>query len=327
MLQTSDLPEGPATAPFRHEALLYAGEDGFLEGTVPFLRAGLEAQEPMLVAVSARKIGLLRSELGGGADAIGFLDMAEVGANPARIIPAWQEFVGARIAPDAPLRGIGEPIWPGRSATELVECQRHESLLNLAFAGAGAFRLLCPYDTEALPPAVVEEAHRSHPHLVEDGVERPSAAWRDLAAVAAPFDVPLPAPPAGTPEMAFEAATLPAVRGFVARHAARAGLPDAQTGDLVLATGEIAANSVRYGGGRGVARAWTEDGDVLVEIRDGGRIADPLAGRRRPAEAQVGGWGMWLANQLCDLVQVRALSGGTVVRLHMRPAAQSSASW
>jgi anti-sigma regulatory factor (Ser/Thr protein kinase) len=303
---------------FRHEALLYAGEDGFLEGTVPFLRAGLEAQEPMLVAVSARKIGLLRSALGEGAEAVGFLDMGEIGANPARIIPAWEEFVGARAAPDAPLRGIGEPIWAERSAPELVECQRHESLLNLAFAGASAFRLLCPYDTDALPPAVVEEAHRSHPHLVEDGVERPSEACRDLTAVAAPFDVPLPAPPAGTPEMAFERAGLPAVRGFAARHAAGSGLTAARTGDLVLATGEIAANSVRHGGGGGVARAWSENGSVLVEIRDGGRIADPLAGRRRPVEAQVGGWGLWLANHLCDLVQVRAVPGGTVVRLHMR---------
>jgi anti-sigma regulatory factor (Ser/Thr protein kinase) len=165
---------------------------------------------------------------------------------------------------------------------------------------------------------VVEEAHRSHPHLVEDGVERPSDACRDLASVAAPFDVPLPEPPHGTEELPFEPGTLTAVRGYVARQAARAGLPEGRAWDLVLAAGEIAANSVRYGGGRGIARAWTEDATVLVEISDGGRIADPLAGRHRPVEAQVGGWGMWLANQLCDLVQVRAFAGGTVVRLHTR---------
>ncbi|MGI8873571.1 MAG: hypothetical protein ACR2KP_04455 [Egibacteraceae bacterium] len=32
------------------------------------------------------------------------------------------------------LRGAGEPIWPERRPAELVECQRHESLLNVAFA-------------------------------------------------------------------------------------------------------------------------------------------------------------------------------------------------
>jgi anti-sigma regulatory factor (Ser/Thr protein kinase) len=318
MLQSHDAPRAVSVAPFRHEALLYAGEDGFLEGTLPFLRAGLEAGEPMLVAVSRRRIGLLRSELRTDADAVAFLDMAQVGANPARIIPAWQEFVGSRSAPDVPMRGIGEPIWAGRSAVELVECQRHESLLNLAFAGASAFRLLCPYDTTALAPAVLEEAHRSHPHLVQDGVERDSPACRDLAAVAAPFDLPLPEPPPGTEDVPFEPDTLPALRGYVARHAGRCGLSAARAGDLLLATGEIAGNSIRYGGGRGVLQAWEEDGAAIVELRDGGRIADPLAGRRRPAEAQVGGWGMWLANQLCDLVQVRTSAGGTVVRLHMR---------
>ena len=216
------------------------------------------------------------------------------------------------------MRGIGEPIWAERSADELVECQRHESLLNLAFAGASAFRLLCPYDTAALGADVLEEAHLSHPHVVEDGVERDNPSCRDLAAVAAPFDVPLPEPPAGAEELPFEPGTLAAVRGLVARYGIRAGLSSARAGDLVLASGEIAGNSVRYGGGGGVVRAWNENGAAIVEVRDAGRIADPLAGRRRPAEAQVGGWGMWLANQLCDLVQVRTIPGGTVVRLHMR---------
>ena len=178
--------------PFRHEALLYAGEDGFLEGTLPFLRAGLEAGEPMLVAVGARKVGLLRGELGSAADAVGFVDMAQLGANPARIIPAWFEFAGDAAREGTAIRGIGEPIWAGRSAPELVECQRHEALLNLAFADRPAFRLLCPYDTSALPAEVIEEACRSHPHLVEDGVERESPVARDLDAVAAPFDAPLP---------------------------------------------------------------------------------------------------------------------------------------
>ena len=80
------------------------------------------------------------------------------GANPACIIPAWREFVDEHAAASRALRGIGEPIWPDRTSAELVECQRHESLLNLAFAGTRSFHLLCPYDTEALDAAVIEEA-------------------------------------------------------------------------------------------------------------------------------------------------------------------------
>ena len=52
---------------FRHEALLYDGEVGFLTGTLPFIREGVAAREPVLV-VSAARVGLLRSALGGDAD-------------------------------------------------------------------------------------------------------------------------------------------------------------------------------------------------------------------------------------------------------------------
>jgi hypothetical protein len=110
---------------FRHEALLYAGEVGFLAGTLPFVREGVAAGEPVLVVVSAARIGLLRSALVGDADRVAFADMADVGANPARIIPAWRDFVAGHDVATRRARGIGEPIWAGRTPAELVECQRH----------------------------------------------------------------------------------------------------------------------------------------------------------------------------------------------------------
>jgi anti-sigma regulatory factor (Ser/Thr protein kinase) len=306
------------TTPFRHDALLYADDAAFLEGTVPFLRTGLAAGERILVAVGAEKIRLLRGVLGDDADGVKFADMAQLGANPARIIPAWLEFAGDRGSDPTSVRGIGEPIWAGRSDAELVECQRHEALLNLAFADATAFHLLCPYDTTALGPDVITEAHASHPRVVEDGVERESAGCLGLEAIAVPFDAALPDAPTGATGLCFAPGTLGAARRFAAGRAAAAGLDEDRVADLVLAVGEIAGNSLRHGGGEGALRVW-EDGDALVaEITDRGRIADPLVGRVRPAAAQVGGWGMWIANQLCDLVQVRSYAGGSVVRLHMR---------
>ncbi len=119
---------------FRHEAFFYADGDEFLAGTASFVRDGLEADEPTLVVLGARKIDVLRSELSGDADRVFFADMDEVGANPARIIPAWREFVDRYSRAGFGVRGIGEPISAKRSAAELVECQRHESRLNLAFA-------------------------------------------------------------------------------------------------------------------------------------------------------------------------------------------------
>jgi anti-sigma regulatory factor (Ser/Thr protein kinase) len=308
----------PTARAFRHEAFLYAGEHEFLEGTLTFIREGLAEGEPILAAVSRAKIARLRAELGRDARGVSFVDMGEVGSNPARIIPAWHEFVGRRPDPDKPIRGIGEPIWAGRSAAELVECQRHEDLLNLAFADTAAFRLLCPYDTEALDGDVIDEARCSHPIVVEDSLERESAGYRGLRAVAAPFGKPLPQPPSPPSEMDFDVDSLGVVRRMISVYAAGIGMTAERTGDLILAVDELATNSVRHGGGRGVLRVWHERGTLICEVRDRGRIDEPLVGRHIPSTDQPGGFGVWLVNQLCDLVQMRALPGGNVVRLHMR---------
>jgi anti-sigma regulatory factor (Ser/Thr protein kinase) len=309
----------PREETFSHEALFYAGAGEFVDRTAPFIREGLEANESVLVVVNAERIEMLRSELGGGADGVRFADMAEVGQNPARIIQAWRDFVDEGAGAPRRRRGIGEPIWAARSAAELAECERHEALLNLAFAGSPAWRLACPYDTQALKPSVIEEAMRNHPVVVAGGVPRPSATFRGLAPIREPFDRPMPEPPTASVELSFGEEKLPAVRAFVAGAAADSGLGPTRTEDLVLAANEIATNSVRHGGGGGVLRMWDEDKALVCEIRDAGLIDRPLAGRQRPVPGQTSGFGLWLANQLCDLVQVRSSATGTVVRLHMRP--------
>jgi anti-sigma regulatory factor (Ser/Thr protein kinase) len=304
-------------AGFHHEALLYQGRDGFIEGTLGFVEEALEVRAPILVAVSAEKIAGLRERLNGASDHVQFADMAKLGSNPARIIPAWHDFVAEYGSRGGPLRGIGEPIWAERSTAELVECQLHESLLNLAFADAADFTLLCPYDTSTLDAEVIDEAHRSHPTIVEDGEESESPTCRSLDAVAAPLGAPLADPAGPVDQLAFDAATLTAVRGFVASHAARTRLEPRRIADLAFAVNEVASNSVRHGGGSGTVRLWRHDEDMVCEVRDSGRFYNPLAGRERPSGDQVGGWGLWLANQLCDLVQVRSFPDGTVVRLHV----------
>jgi anti-sigma regulatory factor (Ser/Thr protein kinase) len=304
--------------PFRHEALFYAGRDDFVRRTAAFLRDGAEAGEPALVVVDAAKIALLREELGDAAGGVQFADMAEVGTNPARIIPAWREFVTRQAPTGRRLRGIGEPIWPERTAAELVECERHESLLNVAFAGSPSWWLLCPYDTEALDPAVVEEARRTHPFVRENGVGRESGDYYGLSAIAAPFGKPLPEPPESVQELDFGDGPLEALRWLVARVAAGAGLDASRAADFVLAVHELATNTVRHGGGRGRLRLWREPDALVGEVSDAGRLDQPLAGRERPLAGQSGGRGLWLVNQLCDLAQIRCFPTGTVVRLHMQ---------
>lgn len=302
---------------FRHEALLYPGEHAFVAAVLPFIRDAVASGEPILVVVSAHKIDVLRVALGEDAQRVLFADMADVGTNPARIIPAWVDFVAEHAVGGQAIRGIGEPIHPARTPAELVECEYHEALLNVAFADPGPFWLVCPYDTEALDAAVIEEAHRNHPYVLTPDGGRRTDGYREPVGAGIPFHGPLAPAPVDAPQLPFGAGPLDELREFVTVEARVAGLSDSRVGDLVLAVNEIATNSLRYGGGCGTLRVWHHDGAFVCEVRDQGRMDRPLVGRERPSSDRIGGRGVWLANQLCDLVQIRSSSQGTVVRLSM----------
>lgn len=303
---------------FEHEALIYHGVDELLAGTVPFLRAGLDAGDPMLVALPRPHLHALRGELERDAEPITFLDMYEVGTNPARIIPVWAQFL-RQCAPGTLPRGIGEPVWAGRSDDELAECEHHEGLLNVAFDTSPPWLLLCPYDAAVLPPEALDAASRTHPVLASsDGARARSQGWTGVAALAEPNRRPLPPIPLDAATLVFSAEELRQVRRLVLHVATTGRLSSARAQDLALAAHELAANSILHGGGSGVVRAWVEGDTTLVEVRDPGEIDDPLVGRRQPSPDRAGGRGVWMANQLCDLVQVRRLPTGTAVRLHQR---------
>jgi anti-sigma regulatory factor (Ser/Thr protein kinase) len=306
---------------FYHETLFYSGEDGFLRGTLPFIRGALAADEPVLVAVSKARIELLREALSHDAARVAFTDMCVLGGNPARIIPAWRKFLQQQALDGRPVRGIGEPIWPGRSDAELSECQRHEALLNIAFDDGQGWHLLCPYDVEALDDRVIVAACESHPFITEEGTSRASDDYATIWDGWSPFAGTLPAPKARPEELEFTGEEdLGTLRGAVATFADDALFPRDRIDDLVLAVDELATNSVCHGGGRGRLRMWSEGATLQCEVIDRGRFVEPLVGRVQPTPEQGKGRGLWLANQLCDLVQIRSSDVGSLVRLHMRRA-------
>jgi anti-sigma regulatory factor (Ser/Thr protein kinase) len=306
----------PHTHAFRHEALLYAGAHEFLAATVPFLFEAVDAGEAALVVVDGDKIAMLEEALGPAAEAVHFADMAEVGRNPARIIPAWHDFVSRYAGGRRPFRGIGEPVGAERSTHEMEECQRHESLLNVAFDRGAPWWLLCPYDTSTVGAGVIEEACRRHPFVTRVGRTAERTQFRPPTQTDM-LGGDLPESPDDAEELTFHAGPLLGVRDLVAARAAAFGLDAGRSDDLVVAVNEIASNSVRHGGGWGTLLVWADGERLVCEVRDRGRIRDPLVGRHRPSANQSGGRGVWIANQLCDLVQVRSSTAGTVVRLHM----------
>jgi anti-sigma regulatory factor (Ser/Thr protein kinase) len=302
-------------AGFNHEALFYSTDAEFLAGTVPYVRDGVDADDAVLAVVPEPHLGLLRDALGAAAAPVTFVDMRTVGLNPARVISLYLDFVDAHGTDHRPVRGVGEAMWPGRSSDEIVECQIHEALLNVAF-GEEAVTMLCPFHQGGLGPSIVEQAQRSHPWLNQGGARTESMTYGEIIADAASFGPPLESMPVDVDTETFTVGELRHVRQRVAALAASAGLSGERAADFVLAASELAANSVRHGGGTGTFAAWMAGTTVVCEVRDSGRIEHPLVGRRRPSPDQLGGRGLWLANQLCDLVQIRVGETDSVVRIH-----------
>lgn len=295
---------------FQHEAVYYQGPESFVARLEPFIREGVAAREPVMVMAPPDRLAALRLALGADATRVRFVDMSVVGRNPARIIPEWRAFADEHAG--RPARGVGEPIWTGRSADELEECHVHEALLNLAFGDAAGFLLTCPYDARSLDPAVIAESRRTHP--LGDGEQ--FREYPGPPSAAQVFARPLPPSPPDARTLAFSDGDVRAVRA-VAGQAARAfGLDEIAAGNFALAAHELAINSVRHGGGHGTLRLWESAAALTGEIADAGRIDAPLIGRVRPHTDQEDGRGVWIANQLCDLVQIRSGEAGTSVRFH-----------
>jgi anti-sigma regulatory factor (Ser/Thr protein kinase) len=309
----SDLPQDTAQSA-AHTALLYVSTDEFVAGALGFLDAGLDKDEPVLVSAPGPEISLLRAHMNGRARRVDWTDISQIGANPGRIIPHMHAFASAHAG--RPVRCVQGLVWTARTAAEQSEAIRHEALINLAFA-ATPVRILCTYDSVRLPPGIIRSALTAHPSLLRDGRAAPSSGYDARTLFPDEHNRPLPRPPAGARTLAYRA-DLASPRAYAARYASSVGLSPTRVFDLVLAVGELAANTFRHTSAGGVLAIWSTGNELLCQVQDSGHITDPLAGRRRPDANASGGHGLWIVNQLCDLVELRSGPDGTVIRLHMR---------
>ena len=316
---------GRAHRGYRHEALFYRGQQGFLDAVVPFIRDGIERGQPVLVAVIAPRIAALRAALGSGADEVHFIDMAELGRNPARIIPAWREFIEGHSVTDPldperrvvhPIRGVGEPVWLGRRHSEIEECQFHEALLNLAISPDTPLWLVCPYDAEALGADLIDEAHRSHPAIIESDSYRGSTTYGGAYHVGSLFGLDLRPPAGPVRNLVVNGNDGHQVADWVRRWAEASGLSGQRAGRLATALRTITQASVTGPGQSEVLQLWQDGSALICQIHDPGHVQDPMIGRHSDGQDTPRGRALHIANDLCDLVQVRSGPGGTTVRVH-----------
>jgi anti-sigma regulatory factor (Ser/Thr protein kinase) len=297
-----------------HRALFYRDQREYLTCVGGFVAAGLTHDEPAFIAVPGDRADLLRGQLGQADGRLAYLDMTETGRNPARIIPELRTFVDRQGG--GPARIVSEPAWLGRSAAELREAIRHEALINLAFAGTGT-SILCPYAAE-LACDVVQGATHTHPAVIREGRPQASPGYAGQGSVPPHCEAALPTPPAQAEKVSYRTG-LRTLRQLVERHASRCGMSADRTASLVLAVGEIAANTLRHTGHGGTLHVWHTHRELLCQVQDRGWITDPLAGRKRKPAIEPG-HGLWVVNQVCDLVEMRTGKGGTTIRLHMNLA-------
>lgn len=297
-----------------HAALLYASTDEFVTEALGFVDEGLDKDEPVLVSAPGPEISLLRARMNGRSRQVSWADMTEAGVNPGRIIPLMHVFASAHDG--RPVRYLQGLAWSARSVAEQCEAIRHEALINRAFAAAPV-RILCTYDSARLDPSIIRSAMTTHPVLRREGRAGSSTTYDASTIFPDEWNRPLPSPPDGAATLAYRA-DLAMARAYAAQHASELGLPHDRVLDLILAVGELTANTFRHTGAGGSVSIWPAGNELLCQVQDTGHIIDPLAGRRRPAPDAHSGHGLWTVHQVCDLVELRSDPGGTVTRLHMR---------
>jgi hypothetical protein len=300
---------------YRHEAFMWRDADDYASVLTPFVEEGLGAGEAVMVAVVRRHANWLRESLGSQARKVKFVDMAKLGRNPARIIPAWQKFVDQHSGYGRPVRGIGEPIWVGRRPEEILECQLHEALLNVAVDPKIPLWLICPYDLGGLDPSIISEAHRSHPAVMEGDRYQGNAQYGGREHVEAMFSADLPELDGEPTEYSFTGETVDRVFNIVTLDVYGSGLWSDKVTDLAATSRRLATCSLRRGASEGTIRIWDLPYALICEVSDNTMIDDVLAGRRALVANDRDG--LSSANRKCDLVQLRSTDLGTTVRLHM----------
>jgi len=297
-----------------HEAVLYSAPDELAERLVPRLLPSLDEGAPVVAVLDETTRAEVRRALGDAAERVEFPDPAVVHRVPPFTVASRWARLSRRVH-----TSTGRATVVGQHVEGLPGCDgnhwaRLDLALNVAVVGL-PITVLCPYRTDDPELARVEA---THPRLVTATGLVPSGTYRPPTDALVEYPPP-PPPELGpcTAELTFAADDLGDLRHLVAEVAARGATAPERIADLVLAVNEIGSNSIEHGPGQGRLRLWVTDEAVVAEVADRGRADLPFPGMVAPAAAGIRGRGLWLASEVCDVMQVWSDGEGTVVRLRM----------
>ncbi len=293
----------------RHEAFLYTSAQEFGSLTAAFVAEGLESDESAVVITSAENLEAFRTALDDPSPLVFVVDGDDWYRKPAETVGRWVGFVEGQVARGhRRVRGVGE-IAPLRRGHAVDEWLHYESILNELLAPLPLWAR-CAYNTETLPDSIIEDARTSHPTVIERGAASASDSYLPPRRTP-PQSLPLD----GRPGLTQQPVDVAGACSYVEAEARRAGMGELQVQHLVC---EVARNAFVHGSAPVFVTAWPEDGSLVCQIEDeGGGIDDLTAGYRPPAKGDHG-WGLWLARQTTDSLDIGCGPHGSAVRLTMR---------
>lgn len=296
-----------------HEAMPYTSPAhlaGLLAGPVS---AAVAAGDLVVAVLGDETEQLLRTELGDTADGVEFLLPGSVHTVPGFTTAVrWARSVGRVDGAGGRAFVVGQQLLdpPGRGADYWTRL-----CLGVEVAGAGLpLTVLCPFHDD---PGGWARVRATHPVLdAGTGSAGRNPDYQPPSEVLEGLE-PLVRSELGAPsaELDFRATDLGRLRHLTSELAERGGLGPDRTADAVLAVNELASNSVEHGPGAGVLRLWVDGRSGLVaEIADRGRLTGSFPGMVRPSTSGPRGRGLWLASELCDVMEVWH-DDGTVIRV------------
>ena len=303
-----------STAGALHEAVLYSTPDELAERLAPRLRSSLDEDAPVVAVLDGPTRAEVRRVLGRDADRVEFPDPAAVHRLPPfTVAMRWARLSRRVLTPTARATVVSQHVadLPEHGETHWA---RLDIGLNVAVIGL-PISVLCAYHAD---DEVLARVQATHPRLTTVGGSISSGGYRPP--VEALVEFPPPPPPDLGPaaaELAFGAPELGLLRHLVAEVAARGGTAPERVADLVLAVNEIGSNSVEHGPGHGRLRLWVTGEGVVAEVGDSGNAGLTFPGMVAPPPSGARGRGLWLASELCDVMQVWSDAHSTVIRLRM----------
>jgi anti-sigma regulatory factor (Ser/Thr protein kinase) len=308
---------GPAHAGYQHESGFFGSDEELLAIVVPFLRSGVAAGEPTMVALSERNAAIVRRSLG-DTTGITFLRGEDQYRRPALTIRAYRDVVAKHVAAGATrVRAVGEVPHSGGQA-HWEQWARYEAAINDAYEELPLWGVCC-YDTRVTPDDVLHDVMHTHPHIATpDGLHIPNHDFTDPAAFITQRP-PAPADPieSTTPAVMLVDPTPAASRRAVQQLGAATDLAPDTVQDLITAVSEAVANAMMHGRPPVVLRAWRARDRVVVTVNDRGEgPPDPFAGLLPATQFTAdGGLGLWIAHQLCAQVTLSSSDEGFMIRL------------